>query len=65
MTPQDLMNLPYAGMAENVLRNRGMWILTPKERFFDAMSGIENAIDELKSYAEDADTAFRNLEAQK
>lgn len=28
MTPQELMDLPYAGMAEKELRLRGMWNVT-------------------------------------
>lgn len=31
MTPQELMDLPYAGDAEKQLRKDGKWLLDPKE----------------------------------
>ena len=52
MTPQELMDLPYAGDAEKQLRRLNMWHLTEKEkldRAKDNIAGnITDAIDQLQ-----------------
>lgn len=55
MTPQDLMNLPYAGMAEKKLRKAGMWMLTPMEK-------IEKKMDALAVSLDDAQEAMHSIE---
>lgn len=55
MTPQDLMNLPHAGMAEKQLRKAGMWRLTPVEK-------IEKEMDALAVSLDDAQEAMHSIE---
>ena len=45
MTPHELINLPYAGMAEHQLRKDGRWIKEPHEYIEDALGDLEVAID--------------------
>ena len=55
MTPQDLMDLPYAGMAEKQLRKDGRWRLTPREK-------VEKTMDALAVSLDDAQSAMHNIE---
>lgn len=55
MTPQQLMDLPHAGMAERQLRKDGRWELTPHERIAKNMDDLSMAID-------DAQSAVYNIE---
>ena len=55
MTPQDLMDMPYAGMAEKQLRKSGMWLLTPLEK-------IEKEMDALALSLDDAQEAMHSIE---
>jgi len=41
MTPQELMDLPYAGMAEKQLREKDLWILDPEENLDIALTLLE------------------------
>lgn len=41
MTPQELMDLPYAGMAEKRLREKSSWILEPQENLDIALNLLE------------------------
>lgn len=57
MKPQDLMDLPYCGMAEKQLRNQGDWVYTKQEKLekiYDnlrsAFSDIGDAMDELEEH---------------
>lgn len=59
MTPQDLIDLPYAGMAEEELRKSSSWILRPEEHLW----GISE--EECSADAnEKIDAALEILEAQ-
>lgn len=58
MTPQQLMDLPSAGMAEKALRKAGLWRLTPLEILWQisedhcapaATMLIDNAIKQLEA----------------
>lgn len=49
MTPHELINLPYAGMAEKELRKAGMWRKDPSEYIEDALGDLEVAIDMAKN----------------
>lgn len=62
MTPQQLMDLPYAGMAEKQLRKYAMWRKTPMEIIKESIDGAENAIDEAQQYINDAYSALYKLE---
>lgn len=49
MTPQELMDLPYAGMAEKQLRSEGKWSHTQEEKLvmiFDKMQEAYEALQE-------------------
>ena len=59
MTPQQLMDLPYAGMAERELRNAGKWVMTKEEemaKVFDAMKDahyeLEGAMYDMEKLAQ-------------
>ena len=57
MTPQELMDLPYAGMAEKQLRSEGKWSYTQEEKIamiFDRMRSahidLDYALDDLEDH---------------
>lgn len=54
MTPQQLMDLPSAGMAENQLRKAGLWRLTPQEKLAKALDTLSYSIDEAAGAIDDA-----------
>lgn len=62
MTPQQIMDLPYAGMAEKQLRKEGKWRKTPMEIIEQSIYCAENAIDEAQQYINDAYSALKKLE---
>lgn len=48
MTPQELMDLPYAGMAENTLRSKGAWSYTQEEKLLMVFDKMKEAHYELE-----------------
>lgn len=67
MTPQQLMDLPSAGMAEKQLRKAGLWQLTPQEKLDDALSKLYSCIEEAGDAISDAQdeivSLFKAMEA--
>ena len=57
MTPQELMDMPGYGKAEEYLRKTGKWKLTKEERIDKALGKLDDALD-------DARDAFLELEVQ-
>lgn len=51
MTPQQLINLPYAGMAEKALREAGMWRLTEQEKTEKRLDDALGALEEIEHIA--------------
>ena len=68
MTPQQLMDLPSAGMAEKALRKAGLWQLTPQEKLAKALDTLSYSIDEAADAIDDAQhdmtKAIKAMEAQ-
>lgn len=62
MTPQQLIDLPGYGAAENQLRKDGRWALTGEERSAKAMSSsmrdMQSALDAASYAIRDADNAI-------
>lgn len=54
MTPQQLMDLPSAGMAEKQLRKAGLWRLTPQEKLAKALDNLSYSIDKAAGAIDDA-----------
>lgn len=61
MTPQEIMNLPYAGMAEKQLREQKGWRLDPSEKLRLIMDKISNDVDELIEYSSAASCHLEDL----
>lgn len=61
MTTQDLMNLPYAGMAEKQLRKDGMWRLTPLEKIESAIGKLENGLCDAQEVVTEIEHEMENL----
>lgn len=62
MHPQELMDLPYAGMAEKKLRHAGLWQLTPHEKIENALGDLETALDKAQEAAENIEDEWRLIE---
>ena len=62
MTPQELMDMPYAGMAEKKLRQTRKWVLTKEERLSHALDGLMSAVDDASTYAYDVDRILNTEE---
>lgn len=60
LTPQELMDLPYVGMAEQKLRAQGDWTLTGDEELdakmkqLDSLEDMRDEIEELRGSMRDA-----------
>jgi len=64
MTPQDYMDLPYAGMAERELRKRRLWQLTPQEKISKAIDDLAGFIGDAQSALDDAEYEFSQIEKE-
>ena len=53
MTPQELMDLPYAGMAEKQLRRLGKWRLTELEKLEAKWEKCMDSLYDIKCIAEE------------
>lgn len=62
MHPQELMDLPYAGMAEKKLRHAKLWQLTPHEKIEYALGDLEDALDKAQEAAENIEDEWRLIE---
>lgn len=49
MTPQQLIDLPYAGMAEKQLRKQGDWRKTKDEAIDDMLDKFERIVNEMRN----------------
>lgn len=59
MHPQELMDLPYAGMAEKELRKRKLWQLTPHEKIEHALGDLDDALDKAQDAMYDIKNEWR------
>lgn len=50
VTPQQLMDLPSAGMAEKALRKAGLWQLTPQEKIENALDDVLCDLDQIEHF---------------
>jgi hypothetical protein len=62
MTPQEYMDLPYAGMAEKELRRRGKWQLTPREKISKAMDALDVLLDDAQETFATIEHEMENME---
>mgnify|MGYP000064821759 CR=1 FL=1 len=62
MTPQQLMDLPYAGMAEKKLRKSGRWVLTPHEKLDILIGRVVDAADDISDAAYDIEKTWSEIE---
>ena len=62
MTPQELINLPYAGMAEKQLRKQGDWQLTPQEELRKLSDAAYIAVDDVLSNLSAAQSKIEKME---
>ena len=62
MTPQQLMDMPFAGMAEAKLRKMGKWRLTPSERIDKALLRLRSSIEDAQEYVDDLEDAMEATE---
>ena len=60
LTPQQLMDMPYAGMAEKKLRKEGRWRLTQQEIAFNKLNDALSAIQEVEYCVNEAMEATCN-----
>jgi hypothetical protein len=58
MTPQQLMDMPFAGMAEAKLRKMGKWRLTTSERIDKALLRLRSSIEDAQEYVDDLEDAM-------
>lgn len=62
MKPQELMDLPYCGMAEKQLRKQGDWIKSTRDAIEDLIGRVENIEYESASVAHDLENAWRAID---
>lgn len=64
MTPQQLIDLPGAGMAEKQLRKDGLWELTAVEKLCGVMGRLEDLSDDITAERDAIDHIKNAKEAQ-
>lgn len=62
MTPQELIDMPGYGKAEEYLRKTGKWVINPKEKLEDLIGKLETSLDDAQLAMSDIEEVWRELD---